>query len=311
MRLLQSDPVASARMQLARFLRHIDGVRGIYRLQRLIASPSLLVRHRQVVDVPYPFTPAGSTGTPVSWRGHTGEFIGWNAWYSGHYELETLGIMDALIQKGHVAAEIGANRGYHTIFAGMCVGPTGRVFAFEPNPGPRSTLQENVTRLGWSARVQIRDCALGAKPGEAEFFVPLASVENQGVGGFTNNSTLPTEKIEVSVSTLDEQIAGGACDFVKMDVQGAEAEVLRGATETIRRCGPRVYFEVELGEAGGHEAADILRQAGYTVWRVQGTRRPPYVVLHPLPRHRDWRSNCIALLPAHTEATRLPRAVHG
>jgi FkbM family methyltransferase len=295
------DPIldsllASARMSLARAMRFTHGVRGSFRLQRLLVPSSLTARHPRTVTSGYPVAPAlGGTNRP-QWQGSTSRFIGWNVWFRGSYELDTLGVLAALLRPGMNVIEAGANEGYHTVFAAWCVSRSGTVWPFEPNATPRACLEDNVRRLGWSDRIHVRARALAETPGEATFYVPVEGAENQGVGGLVDNSTVETRPIVVPVTTLDHELPHERCALLKMDVQGAKARVLRGARQLLDRNRPAVLFEVMPEEEGGAESMALLRDAGYRLWRVEATSRAPYFALRPLPAAR-WFGNCLAIHP--------------
>lgn len=145
---------------------------------------------------------------------------------SGGLEPGVRRILQALAREGGVAADVGANIGLLTLALARAVGPAGRVFAFEPEDGPRRQLEKTalLNGLKW---VEIHDCAVGARAGTAVFHV-------SPVIGHSSLYELPAEegtgrKIEVAVHPLDDLVPPGAkLDVVKIDVEGAELDVLEG-----------------------------------------------------------------------------------
>jgi len=191
--------------------------------------------------------------------------------------------------------EVGANEGYHTIFAAMCVGPTGRIVAYEPGPNQRARLEENVCRNSLKGRIEIRAAALADKVGEATFRIPADNEWNQGTGAFEQvyDSMERTRSISVKVSTLDQDVGSEDCSLLKMDVQGAEAMVLRGGFQLLKRCLPIVYFEATPGDPHVKESMELLQGLGYRVRRVTRHWRSPYHRLEP-PESAGGL-NCLAL----------------
>src|SRR5262249_3039442 len=85
------------------------------------------------------------------------------------YEVLVQHVYEALLRPGDVAFDVGAHVGRHTAPMARCVGPTGRVLAFEPLP----SCADELRRASAAGRVEIHDCALGATPGHAEFVVAV------------------------------------------------------------------------------------------------------------------------------------------
>jgi FkbM family methyltransferase len=199
--------------------------------------------------------------------------------FRGAYELSTLGILAALLVPGDGVVEGGANEGYHTAFIAALVGKAGRVWAFEPNPLPRKTLDSNVQGV---AHVSIHHEALAAEPADSrDFFVPLSNVPNQGLGGFAHNSTQATQKVTVRIETIDRVIGEAPVSLIKLDVQGFEHEVMAGAKNVLARDFPFVLFESMPHESSGRLVADMLRDRGYSLWRIDELPEHPYFSLAP------------------------------
>lgn len=278
----------SLRIPLARSLRHFSSLPGSLRVQRMLA-PHAVNAGRAPELMLYPFAPRQATGSNPGWTGSTSTFVGWNAYFRGAYEPETLGILSTFVAPGATVIEVGANEGFHSIFAGWCVGRSGRVLAFEPNPTPRTNLRANIDRLGWHDRIEVVAAAVGEAVGERKFFVPNQTAENQGVGGFADNSRVPTSAMSLPMTTLDATSCK-TCALLKLDVQGAEALVLSGGEALIAACRPLIYFEVDDG--GAREAMTILRDWNFTIDRVIPRSRPPYFSFAPVTP--GWTGNCLA-----------------
>jgi len=240
-----------------------------------------------------------SLGITTTWIGSPASHIGWAVHFRGAYELRTLGVLAALLQRGDTVVEGGANEGYHTTFMAALVGPEGHVWAFEPNPLPRQTLEKN---MKGAPQVTIHHEALAAEPVESrDFFVPREDVPNQGLGGLAHNSTQPTEKVTVRIETIDRVIGESPVSLIKLDVQGFEHEVIAGAKRVVARDLPHVLFESMPTERSGREVAKMLRDFGYSLWRVDDLTRHPYFSLEPAGT-LDVSSNYLAMPPPRSRA---------
>jgi FkbM family methyltransferase len=148
-----------------------------------------------------------------------------------------------VVGPGHVALDVGANVGAYALLLGQWVGPTGRVFAFEPAPDVYTALSRHI-RLNHLGDV-VRPVAAALSDREAE--TPLV------LGGTAGESRLAVpgdtgEIRSVRSTTIDRFCAlqGVAPDFIKVDVEGWEVAVLRGARDTIRSRGSSLALFVEL-----------------------------------------------------------------
>ena len=140
-----------------------------------------------------------------------------------------------LLQKGDVVIDIGANIGYYTRIASKSVGSTGRVFAFEPSPNALSVLKLNTKDL---ANVQVFPVALSDTEGEARFYVR----KNGGTSSLAADSS--AQEVKVKMTTLDNlALQVEKVDLIKIDVEGFEPDVLRGARTLIQDFRPLVYLE--------------------------------------------------------------------
>lgn len=164
---------------------------------------------------------------------------------------------------GGIAYDVGANTGSHVWRLAHAVGPAGRVFAFEPVPGPFGAL-DDLVRLNGLEQVTILAVAIGDGSGLAELVLPddgsllAGSIDPRETGGDRGG-----RRLSVPVFPLDDlvrQLRMPAPDFVKVDVEGLEVAVLRGARGTLERSRPRLFIEVHGPDAPGktRNAQDVL-----------------------------------------------------
>lgn len=164
---------------------------------------------------------------------------------SGGLEPGARQVLKALIEPGMVAADVGANVGLLTLACAFAVGPAGKVHAFEPEAGPRSQLAKTVTLNGLSW-VEIHDCALGARSETRPFHVsPI--IGHSSLYPLPAAETAGGRDERVQVRALDEVLGPeSALDVVKIDVEGAELDVLAGMTGLLE-ANPDIAIVAEFG----------------------------------------------------------------
>ncbi|WP_158292264.1 FkbM family methyltransferase [Paracraurococcus ruber] len=163
-----------------------------------------------------------------------------------------------LVRPGMRAVDAGANFGYFTLLLADWVGPTGRVHAFEANPGLVAKLRKSIAVNGYDSLVQVEEAALHAEPAALQFrfnheFSGGGSVQPGHHGG-------PWRMHELTVrgSTLDQHLANvPAVQFIKLDVEGSEPLVLRGAQALLDRS-PEVTIVTEFHEPAARAILDPL-----------------------------------------------------
>lgn len=162
------------------------------------------------------------------------------AWNPDEYQA-----FRAVVRPGMVALDVGANAGAYALALGRWVGPTGRVFAFEPAPALFVALSEHIRLNDLEAVVTAVDTAASDREGTASLVVADTFGESRlAVHGTSGGSTA----IDVETTTIDAFCARHAIapDFIKIDVEGAELSVLRGARHTIRTRGRALALFVEM-----------------------------------------------------------------
>ncbi len=186
-----------------------------------------------------------------------------DAVFSDTFELSETAFVKGFLRPGMTVLDIGANAGYYTLLASRAVGLEGRVIAFEPSPRERQKLLTH-TRLNRCSNVKVESLALSNREGTTVFFVVQG--RETGCNSIKQPDVKdPVQSITVPMTTLgryleDERIA--RVDFIKLDVEGAELEVLRGA-EKFFRSGIRPVLLCELEAARtrpwGYEPEEIMR----------------------------------------------------
>lgn len=192
----------------------------------------------------------------------------------GSFEPNEFAFLDRLLEPGMVFVDVGANDGYYSVFAARRVGSTGLVIAVEPSSRERMNLERNLERNGLG-HVIVVSAALGATRGMAD--LRLAQGVHSGhntLGKFAHDDVVAASLERVRMETLDQVAADLSLtrvDFVKIDVEGAEASVVAGAGSVIKRMRPVMLMEINDGalRAQGHSADELLStlrgQFGYEI----------------------------------------------
>lgn len=182
-----------------------------------------------------------------------------------------------LLSPGDHVIDAGANIGYMTMLFAARIGATGLVHAFEPHPRVLDTLRRNMDRISRHrgvGRAIVHPCALGDLEGNAELIETGYFSLNQGTAKIATTETT-SDKIEshsVPVETLDGLFPKEEFALLKIDVEGFELNVLRGADNLLssRRVRHVIYEDHTLGGSG---LAKVLSGYGYTVFSIgHGTR---------------------------------------
>lgn len=186
-------------------------------------------------------------------------------WY-GYYSRDIVLLLNKLLKPGMVAVDVGANIGEITMAAANRVGPSGKVFAFEPMSPLFARLQEHVESNNLD-QVTTVQCGLSDQTGSAQLFSASETfhdgTEHKGLGTLYSSTARATPSEIIKIDTLDRFIEDNdlaQVDLIKIDVEGAELPVLKGASNVLGRFHPYLIIEIqdEASEQAGYKAADIL-----------------------------------------------------
>jgi FkbM family methyltransferase len=150
------------------------------------------------------------------------------------------------LKPGYVAIDVGANSGCHTLVMANAVGSKGKVVAFEPNPRMFDRLQANV-QLNRFDNVDLCPVALSDQNGIVTLHIPKVGDYNQGLGSIHSaNLENASDQIDVPKISLDDwvnQHCPSRIDLIKIDVEGHEMLVFKGAYQTLKNFKPILIFE--------------------------------------------------------------------
>jgi FkbM family methyltransferase len=181
----------------------------------------------------------------------------------GNLEVPVQEALRRHLGPGAVFYDVGANMGFFSLIAARLVGEEGRVYALEPAAPNVEAVRANAAANGLG-NVEVLELAAGAQSGRAAFVMveDLIWARLASVGPHP----LATGEVEVEVVRLDD-LDLRPPDVVKIDVEGAELDVLAGMTETLRTHRPIVICEMH----GKNEAfARVMDEAGYDCRSLEG-----------------------------------------
>jgi FkbM family methyltransferase len=184
-------------------------------------------------------------------------------------------ILRRLLSPGMVAYDLGAAVGLYAMQMGRLVGPAGRVIACEPCPDVFPLLSENVS-LNHLTNIQLVETAISDQCGTAPFAVHGEKHFRAGVSvGGTLTELGDKRTVPVRVCTLDTLIYGEGYpvpQFLKLDIQRAEAAALRGAERLLREAAPKFIISLHSEEQAG-SVYSLLAAAEYSITVARNGRR--------------------------------------
>jgi FkbM family methyltransferase len=199
---------------------------------------------------------------------------------------------DYFVRPGATVVDVGASWGLFTYHLAHRVGKAGHVYSYEPHPANAVVLRKLAQAR---PHVQFRPVAVSDQAGQAQLQVPkhhgrLVTAQSSLAHTFEG---IAVERVEVPTVRLDDEIGTALrIDFIKIDVEGHELSVLRGAASLLKRCMPPVLIEIEQRHLDGpiSEVFYELEKFGYQVFYIDQS------VLRPIAEF-DLQHNQLAKLP--------------
>ena len=191
---------------------------------------------------------------------------GEHGYWLGSYEYQKRLAFEDIIQENTVLYDIGANVGYFSLLAAVLTGSQGQVYAFEPLPRNVDFLKQHIA-LNCLDNIEVIEAAVSDREGQAAFALG-ASTAMGHIG--------ETGEIEVDLVSLDALLDRGEIkppDTIKIDVEGAEFEVLQGARNLLSRYRPILFLDTHQREAH-KKAIQLLSDLGYQFTILDGKTLP-------------------------------------
>lgn len=229
----------------------------------------------------------------LSWN----DYMGRRIYLSRGFEESEQAFLLRFLQSGMIAFDIGAHHGFHTLLMSRRVGSHGLVIAFEPSPREVHKLHW-VLKVNRRGNVRVESYAISNREGEEQLFVCMG--RNSGCNSLRKPAVSePIQTIRVPMTTLDCYLRKHEIhrvDLLKIDVEGAELEVLEGATDLLNS-GSRPLIICEIADVRtlpwGYPAQkiyDLLKSYGYLWFSTT-----PKGKLSPCPPKKQYRENLVAV----------------
>lgn len=183
-------------------------------------------------------------------------------YWRGAHDWAPIFVLEKFLKKGDTFIDVGANQGEYSLWAARKVGSKGKVVAFEPMTQLFEQLTENI-RLNKSFKNTISPVKLGLSDKKGEVTLYASEDSNEGTNTIYNTDKFSIELGKIQLDTLDEQLDNlkiNTVNFLKIDVEGAELQVLKGAVNTLKNNRPILLLEINKDAciAGGYLPEDIL-----------------------------------------------------
>jgi FkbM family methyltransferase len=194
------------------------------------------------------------------------EFMNQALFLYGTVEISETRLVQAMLRPGMCFVDVGANIGYYTVIAARLLGPSGTVHSFEPNASVRSSLVKNL-ELNAFHNVVVHDEAVTSESGSVLFY-KSEWTENSGISSILpgDGRSEQGERVpSVSLDDFAEAISPVRIDLLKIDIEGAELDAIKGGERLLSRAdAPAILFEsFDVGPSGA-----ALDRLGYDVRRV-------------------------------------------
>lgn len=219
-----------------------------------------------------------NSATPLRLAVIPRESISQTLFLYGSFEISETRLIQSVLRPGMTFVDVGANIGYYTVIGARLVGPSGKVHAFEPHAGIRAKLEDNIARNGFDNVVVYAE-AMAETTGSVAFFASAVD-QNQGISsiipGAGREASAPVPS--VSLDDFASRLGPARIDLVKMDIEGAELQVIAGGHRTLAAAdAPAIIFEA--GDLA--PVAEALRAFGYRIKRHHYTLDGGLELLEP------------------------------
>lgn len=193
-------------------------------------------------------------------------------------------ILKQEVKEGMTAIDIGANIGYVTLIMAELIGPTGRIYALEPDPRNFQILSKNIQANGYSGFVFPYQMAVSNISGVSKFYVS----DKSNLGSMVQDER-SKYAIDVAVTTLDKFVRDkGSPNFIKMDIEGHEVEALEGMSNTLKNAESHVKILIEIHQMYYSDTHDLepqlkrLIDIGFNTKYVvsAGVAKPDFFAMH-------------------------------
>jgi FkbM family methyltransferase len=195
----------------------------------------------------------------------------------GRYEADAIEFVQRVLNRGEVAIDVGAHIGFFAVQMAALVGPGGHIYAFEPLASNADLLERSIGENRFGGRITLKRSAVGERSGTASLTFPAETLNSGGAYVLRDGSAPLPGNLQQSVSlvALDDLELRRPVRVLKMDAEGAEPRVIRGALRLIAEDRPVILSELhptQLERSSGTTPDDFFRQLQELEYRAQDLR---------------------------------------
>lgn len=209
------------------------------------------------------------------------DLVGSEIYRNGCYEPETVRILNQIVKPGMVFLDIGTHVGQYTLLASKLVGPEGAIHSFEPDPDTFAHLALNVS-MNNMQNVHPVQAAVSDEDGWADFY--LSSSDYMGTNSLRAPSYHSGEVCKVRTISLSNYVAENnidKIDVMKLDVEGAEIDILHSSLDILTTMKPLLIVEFNKVadmrfDHSSHNLKSLLTSLGYEILRIDSDGLRPY-----------------------------------
>jgi FkbM family methyltransferase len=203
------------------------------------------------------------------------EYVQAHLFVFGIFESETINFCKKAMKNGDFIFDIGANIGFHTLVFNSLVTPKGKVISFEPEDSNFNKLTNNISINNISNSISLIKKAASDKNETLKLY--LAKDNNLGAHSIFERDELSKEFLEIPAIKIDDFVIENKIekiDFIKIDVEGAEMQVIKGMTETIKRLKPTFIIEFnnfileKIGSSSYELKNYIISSFSYSAFKI-------------------------------------------
>ncbi|MFQ5545679.1 MAG: FkbM family methyltransferase, partial [Acidiferrobacterales bacterium] len=179
---------------------------------------------------------------------------------------DEIGFVRKLLKPSMHAIDIGASYGVYTLMMARAVGPTGKVWSFEPANGAAAFLEKSI-KQNQCAHIVLFQIALSNRTGVAKLRINM----NCELDRLAQPGDFDSDCEDVQLRTLDECVqehGWETIDFVKMDVEGEECRIVEGGKQFLSKQSPLILFELKHGDEFNLSLPQQFEDMGYAIYRL-------------------------------------------